>query len=195
MAKRKRIANRSKPKVTGRKRSISCDFVPPSGQDLFETFHALPPRECYEKAVNWPKNQGVIGRANGIAYRSDKWDRKERDFHHEHCHPLPQILTQYRKGLSVSRRKKPFSEPDTFVVLGECLDIGLEPGTFNAKALGITPDKDGNGLIDYMANGEMPLLCACPKRRMLVVVPRRLDQHPLILWSPILTVEAHGIIY
>lgn len=169
-------------------------------RELFETFHDRPPEREFEVGFLWPKEQILLGMANRIGYRSNKWmepnargQRPTQDYIHQHDEPRPRILIERpspcdgdresrvlcRQSL-VSRPVK-MPDPPVFTVLGWALDLEFI--------------RDGRiGHIDWKQNGQLPLLASNRAGTLLLIFYEKLGKPPLLIHGPKMRVTAHGLI-
>jgi hypothetical protein len=163
--------------------------------DLYQMFVGYDADKCFSQNIIWPPKQGIWASVAAIGYRSDKWDRKVRDYIHDHYSPLPILVGLHIDGVT-RPKKRPFLPPKSLAVLGRVLDIQLAPQSYNAEMLGIEPDEHGQAFIDYQHRKELPWMCGVPDKRMIVIIqPSIKNSWPLIIWSPIMSIEARGIVY
>jgi len=138
----------------------------------------------------WPKNQGLMGKARKIGYRSDKFDWVERDYNHAHKRPYPSIVrprqvnkkTHWGEIITDKVFSPPLKKPKpcVFAYLGRALDLEFDRGF-------------GKENIDWKIDENfLPILGWHKKRKILIIQP--LDaQPPMLLHSRILKVTYRGI--
>lgn len=153
--------------------------------DMYKMFHWREPDEYFEMDLQWPKNQGVFGRALVTSYWSDKFDGIGRDYKHKHKSPYPAIIREKQRG--DKKWNAPFYpkyEVPAFPELGKLLDIQV-----------VYPGQTSPQYLDYKKRDldSMPILAGDPERNLLIVVDA-LTGEVFLLWSPIMIVTERGII-
>jgi hypothetical protein len=151
---------------------------------LHKDFYAMPtPDLDYVASINWPKPQGIVGKATKIGYWSNKFDGKWREYIHAHKKPYPTVVRQFCKedGDKPNRNFWKMPRPPVWSFLGFALDLQIDRGR-------------GFEFFDWKSKGKknLPYLGWDENRKMLIVQPLNNDP-PILLHSRILKVTQAGI--
>lgn len=155
--------------------------------DLFETFHALEPRNIREFHEDFavPGEVYLAGRALYVLYRSRKVDpatgrqpRKPIDYIHEHDAGVRAYVPD-PTGNRPRKTPKWIRDSRAFVLLGKSLGYAYESNGEEVEAVGKTPYPD---------------LYATPCGRALLIIQGRREVLA-ILWGGSLKIERRGIVH
>ncbi len=184
---------------------------------MYRMWTQREPDQDYIIDFDWPEELVLLGRATGIGYRSDKWEKLPvsrngtseelvtHDYIHRHIAPFPYVAMQRPSKNDVKKKRRSnLVEKELQKTIGAELVEQPEfvhekfeaPEDFVFTVLGLALDleyeRDGEVQQLDWTEGKVPLLAADTERDLLIILP--IDGgYPVLMWSPVMNVTARGI--
>jgi hypothetical protein len=150
------------------------------GVEKYEEFHDFDPKNYGPLSMGQlPTTVYYAGRMLWTAYASDKWERRNHNYIHDHDHGPKVYVASAASGVRAVSLPEWLRNVKTFVKLGRCIGLGFKA-------------PDGNE-IEAQGDGTTELYTT-PNGKALVVIEgkRRLEA---IVWGGNLNVKAAGIVH
>lgn len=177
------------------------------GISMYNEFYKFGPKHIgkFSAALEIPEQVYLVGSAEWVFYASDKWERKQNFYMHEHGWGTKCYLTD--GGYDTTNVPDKFRKAETLVRLGECRggpeklpptsseiskNIGKTANT--GKGLGFVWKDDKSGNLDgAIVTSPYPELYCTPDGKCLLVIENKKKIRALI-WGGGMHVASAGII-